>query len=268
MRVVYALDLDEADIVRKVALACAWATRLGGTLDLLHVDTRDASSGSPSSHARLRHDGENLARLDVLLREVPSGTRGLSKVAHAPAAADAIVALANPYDLVIVGTHRRTGWDRLLEGSVAGVVVRACPRPVLVLGRPDSDEVPQHVLVAVDALESHAGSLVGAAAEWAMRLDADLALVHVVTGSASPEEAGERLRRLAASLPSAVRATVRVEQGDPRVALAGASGSDALLVLRTHGRRGLGRLWWGSVSEHVTRLANGPVLVLPPRKGS
>jgi nucleotide-binding universal stress UspA family protein len=49
--------------------------------------------------------------------------------------ADVIVNCATQFgaDLIVIGTHGRTGFDRLLMGSVAESVVRHSPVPVLVV---------------------------------------------------------------------------------------------------------------------------------------
>jgi nucleotide-binding universal stress UspA family protein len=51
--------------------------------------------------------------------------------------ADAILerALQGGYDLIVMGTHGRSGMSRLLLGSVAEKVVRRSPRPVLTVHR-------------------------------------------------------------------------------------------------------------------------------------
>jgi nucleotide-binding universal stress UspA family protein len=41
-------------------------------------------------------------------------------------------------DLVVLGTHGRTGLDRLLMGSIAEGIIRRCPCPVLVLKYPSA----------------------------------------------------------------------------------------------------------------------------------
>lgn len=41
-------------------------------------------------------------------------------------------------DLVVVGTHGRTGLDHLLMGSIAESVIRHCPCPVLVVKYPQA----------------------------------------------------------------------------------------------------------------------------------
>jgi nucleotide-binding universal stress UspA family protein len=46
---------------------------------------------------------------------------------------------ANGVDLVVMGTHGRTGLDRYLLGSVAEKVVRSAPVPVLTVGTEPAD---------------------------------------------------------------------------------------------------------------------------------
>lgn len=47
------------------------------------------------------------------------------------------VVKSSNFDLVVMGTHGRTGISRLLAGSVAEKVVRLCPVPVLTVRHPD-----------------------------------------------------------------------------------------------------------------------------------
>lgn len=77
----------------------------------------------------------NRAR-EELDKLVGPATRGVSRVTghvRVGAAAKAIVQLASDVsaDLVVVGTHGRTGFDRMMFGSVAEKVVRSAPCPVL-----------------------------------------------------------------------------------------------------------------------------------------
>jgi nucleotide-binding universal stress UspA family protein len=45
-------------------------------------------------------------------------------------------------DLVVIGTHGRSGWNRLVIGSVAEKVVRHAPCPVLTVRLPETRPVP------------------------------------------------------------------------------------------------------------------------------
>ncbi|MGO9874567.1 MAG: universal stress protein [Acidimicrobiia bacterium] len=75
-------------------------------------------------------------------------------------------------------------------------------------------------------------------------------------------EARDELARTAAALGG--RVVERIETGEPAEAIcrtADRLGVD-VVVVGSHGRTGLGRLWHGSVSEHVVRHARCPVLVV------
>jgi nucleotide-binding universal stress UspA family protein len=54
-------------------------------------------------------------------------------------------------DLVVMGTHGRTGLGRLLMGSVAELVVRKAPCPVLTVKAPFPETVPHAPLAAATA---------------------------------------------------------------------------------------------------------------------
>ena len=79
------------------------------------------------------------------------------------------------------------------------------------------------------------------------------------------------LRRAAAA--SGVRMTVSVQHGDPaRVILLHANSSNApsapdLIVIGTHGRKGMDRFRLGSVAERVLRLAPCPTLIVRASEG-
>jgi nucleotide-binding universal stress UspA family protein len=53
-----------------------------------------------------------------------------------PAAVIEQVVREHHCDLVVLGTHGRTGLDRLLMGSIAENIIRRCPCPVLVVKYP------------------------------------------------------------------------------------------------------------------------------------
>jgi nucleotide-binding universal stress UspA family protein len=62
-----------------------------------------------------------------------------------------------PCDLIVMGTHGRTGMGRLLMGSVAEAVVRAAPCPVLTIRTPPT-------LLPTETM-TEAGALAGAGME-------------------------------------------------------------------------------------------------------
>lgn len=81
-----------------------------------------------------------------------------------------------------------------------------------------------------------------------------------------PQAAGEQLDTLLDGMErTGVKfARGRLELGDPAevIVRVASEGSFRLIVMGTHGRRGLSRLLWGSVAESVTRRAPCPVLTV------
>jgi nucleotide-binding universal stress UspA family protein len=103
--------------------ALGWPVVPFGSLDLV-----------ASSQLGFAHDLERAH--EELEKLVGPATRGVSRVTghlKVGAAAKIIVQLAADIgaDLVVVGTHGRSGFDRFLFGSVAEKVVRTAPCPVL-----------------------------------------------------------------------------------------------------------------------------------------
>jgi universal stress protein A len=131
------------------------ARAFGGRLHVVHitdvVSTTAAQfypEGPGDPEAKATHLAVNQIR-EVLAAE------GLDVVAPAvrvsPDPAKAIVEYAKEVhaDVIVVGTHGRSGMSRLLMGSVAEHVVRTAPCPVLVV-RPREHEfvLPEPVTVA------------------------------------------------------------------------------------------------------------------------
>ena len=72
----------------------------------------------------------------AFLRRLPTGLVPWQTRTEEGQPVDMIVRYADEIDadLIIMGTHGRTGLDYILLGSVAGGVIRKCSRPVLIIG--------------------------------------------------------------------------------------------------------------------------------------
>jgi len=124
----------EAALEHAIDIATRWEANLHA---LYVVDYRVARSGP--LRAALRDEGREALR-DV---EVTGTQAGLSVVTE--------IAEGNPHeeileyvsehgiDVVVVGSHGRSGIDRLVVGSVAERVVRLSPVPVLTVPAGDRD---------------------------------------------------------------------------------------------------------------------------------
>ena len=285
MKILVAVDLEHEPAILLRA-ASQWAQRHGATLDLAYASwlkwsaeqlfSEDPESFMTSAwHERRSWEEKTLAQW---LERLPASVRGEAHLLDGRAL-DLVVAHSNHYDLVIIGTHGRTGLTALFLGSVAERVVRSAHCDVLVVplaNEPvwDLSRKPLRVLtpltredvvnplVAVDRMgdvDLHGvfvlgGDLVatGADGAWVVR---------------DGGEAGDRARAHLQARLEGRQATTHVldrsydNPGDDVAALAGDLVAD-LVVMPTHARKGIDRVLAGSVAERVVRLSRCPVLVL------
>ncbi len=186
-------------------------------------------------------------------------------------------------DLIVMGTHGRRGLGRLLLGSVAEKVVRLATVPVLTVcqtAEAGGAQPIRRVLVPVDFSE-YTGPALTHARELAAVYDARVDLLHVITEVALPGVYGlepvsvaepqirDRVRQALEDAmlqsPGAERPfSVHVLVGYPAhdIAEFAADHDIDLIVIATHGRTGLKRLFMGSVAENVVRMACCPVFTL------
>jgi len=189
-------------------------------------------------------------------------------------------------DVIVVGTHGRTGLRRIALGSVAERVVRNASTNVLV-ARPDlrPDTVFRRIFVATDfspigerAVEAAftiatEGTDVELFSSW--QLPADTMGFHPPVEAAAdllaPIESSmakathERLTKLADShRREGVGIVLSQSEGQPARAILRRLeiGDYGLAVTGSHGRRGLRRWLLGSVSERIVQLAPCSVLVV------
>lgn len=187
------------------------------------------------------------------------------------------------YDLVVVGTHGRTGLARIFLGSVAEKIVRHAPCSVLAV-RPDGEPRPfLHILCPVDFSDSaqHAADL---AATLVAPGGAGVTLLHIIdlpvaySGEPTAENFirdldvhasglldiwAERLRART-SAPITTRSRIG-GPGPQTLAVLDLDPTIDLVVMGSHGRTGIARAFLGSVAEKVVRHAKCPVLIARKR---
>jgi nucleotide-binding universal stress UspA family protein len=135
-RICCAVDFSEPS---RVALdeATELARQLHAELLLVHVRQRSAFAASdvpfaPPGHGGGTDDAEQLLQAWTQRAQSAAPTTSVELRGHP---AQEIVRLAREFacDLVVIGTHGRTGVRRAALGSVAEEVVRTGPCPVLVV---------------------------------------------------------------------------------------------------------------------------------------
>jgi len=269
-------------------LAADLARRAGAALHILHADALFHASGEgrphPGGAGGSLHDRVRQFAWDTLGANFQALTPTITVVRDVNATAALLRATAAvDADLLVLGTHGRTGVARFFMGSVAEACVAAAPCPVLTVPRRTSNVVPSSsapVLVAVDFSDRSRDAL-AAGAEMAAAFGAPLEVVHVVPDAGpypglSPnivdlaafdpprgKAVQDRLVRFAAGItpePTVTHAAL----GSPArliASLASERGAGAL-VMGTNGRTGLAHAFVGSVAEAALRRSPCPVLSL------
>jgi nucleotide-binding universal stress UspA family protein len=206
--------------------------------------------------------GEALKRLRARLGP---GAR-LHAVNGEAAFAIARLARGRSSDLIVIGTHHRTGLARWVQGSTAEAVLHHAPCPVLII--PRAWRAPRWILAPVHgAAYARRGLL--AAAVLARAYKGRLSMVEVVADPVKGPYAAKRISAQAQKLPPAVRRDVRpeleVRVGDPVREILRAEHDRDLVVLVAHRKSLLGDMVLGTTVERVLRHSRIPVLAIPSR---
>jgi nucleotide-binding universal stress UspA family protein len=274
------------------------AREFGAEVTALHASavapvTSLAPIGAPIvlEPARLTSDERQAItrRLRDFTDEVGAGHLTIQTTLHEqePVAAIIDIALTWPADLIVMGTHGRAGFDRLLLGSVAERVLRKAPCPVLTVPRraftAKHDLAFSRILCAVDfspasmrALE-YAASLAaadgpGIQALNVVELFAEGGGMRDELVLDTPDFRGQLIRHAQARLHDAITDHVRalcpiaesVAMGKAYreiLRVAADAGAD-LIVLGVQGRTAADLLLFGSTTQHVVRQAQCPVLTI------
>ncbi|WP_433633449.1 universal stress protein [Halomicrococcus sp. NG-SE-24] len=184
-------------------------------------------------------------------------------------------------DLVVMGTHGRTGVERYLLGSVTEKVVRLSNVPVLTVKAKDDGEITYpytDILVPTDGSEG-AEAAIGPAVDIASTYDARIHALSVIDTMAMGTDVGSGaiLDALEESAQSAVetieeqatQASVTavetaIQHGYPYRAIRSyvEEHDIDLVVMGTHGRSGIERYLLGSVAEKTVRTSPVPVMTV------
>jgi len=198
-------------------------------------------------------------------------------------AADAILSLAETraISLIVMGTHGRRGFDRLMMGSVTERVLRHASCPVLAVrpaapgsnypGAPDEPVPIRRILCCVD-FSAHSRRALEYALSAADAYSADVTVLHVldpVSQSADvAQETDAAMANLAKLLPPGSSSTkthleVRLGEAYREILDLGSEMQADLVVTGVRGRNSLDLAVFGSTTYRVIQLGPGPVLTVP-----
>lgn len=218
-RIVFATDFSESSM-KALPLATALAKKFGSTLFLCHIVTpTPLAIGAPEAAPYLyQAETESAQRaLDDLCKS-PS-LKGLECKSRMPSGplADELQALIeqNRIDLVIAGTHGRTGVRRLLLGSSVEEICRIATCPVLTVG-PDLEISPEleikRILVPTDFSEESELDLPSVAL-LAKAYGAHVTVLHVMPPDAA---SNPEAKKLAEPMRRTMMHAFEKEVGDPK----------------------------------------------------
>lgn len=269
--------LVTTDLSDFAGTALRWAgmfqRRVGAKLTLVYANEPyvpfDAIEG-PAAYV-MQHDPKFRERLvnelrDHVERFLPDVGDAAERriVDKAPAEAILETAEAIDADLIVMGTHGRTGWRRVFLGSVAEKIVRHTERPVLCIPA-DTPPTIGKILCPVN-FTATARIALDEAATLAETFDAELLLVHVTSPA---DQTSDIEREFSAWIPPHIRTRCRyshiLSTGNPAeetIRLAHDAHAD-LIVLGSQHKRFADATIIGTTTERVVRFARKAVWIAP-----
>jgi nucleotide-binding universal stress UspA family protein len=280
-------------------VAAYLANALGAEVTLLHLIEHNAP---PEVHGQrhLTNKEDASAYLQETARRAFLPGVTLHTHVHTAAVSDVSRSIVDHtgelnQDLIVMCTHGRGGLRDLLAGSIAQQVIATGKTPVLLI-RPREQGERQAVgfaslCVAMDGKDEHERGL-DVVGTMAAKLGARL---HLVTVIETLSTLGGKEAVTSRTMPAVTRAMLElaeesacdhlgghaeaweqmgikvrsdVARGEPAAMIVrlAKEGNDDLIVLGTHGRRGMASFWSGSVAPRVLGLTDLPLLLIPVGK--
>ena len=292
-RILCPIDFSESS-VHSLAHAAALANWYDAQLTALHVVPTFEPVQVRGDLGEPVHVVSPVSReqvLDGLRRALERTTVSATPilVAESGDAPTAIIdqALSIGADLIVMGTHGRRGFKRLLLGSVTETVLHEAPCPVLTVpprvGAAASETVTfKRILCPIDFSPS-AVQAFGFALDLARQADGRLTLMHVLEWLAEDEprtsihfniaeyrrslaaDARERLRALVAEEPRTwadIETVLAFGRAHREILRAAEANSTDLIVMGAQGRGGVDLALFGSTTQQVVRGVSCPVLTV------
>jgi len=275
--------------------AAAFAQISGASIDCVHVvdmglggegvyaSSADVQRSLDAVRAKAEKELEHYVRKEHFLGlEIAPHLRTGHTATEIAAVGDEIGA-----DLIIVATHGRSGLDRLVFGSVCDKLLRHSNVPVLAIKHPEHEALGEDGSLSIDRIlcpmdfSEFSHSTLPLAQELAKKFGASITLAHVVdvrfdypewtaqaamnTSESLAKGAQEDLDRIASEMVG-IETDTFVATGAPHRELADKIEADNidLVILPTHGRKGLAHALLGSVTERIVRTSKCPVLTIRP----
>lgn len=291
------VPLDGSSLAEAALPAAVYlAETLGAWVTLIHIIERNAP---PQVHGErhLTNQDEACAYLEeVAGRFFSPGTR-IERHVHTGEVSDVPQTIANHVlelgsDLIVMCTHGGSGLRSRLFGSIAQQVLSLGPAPVLLI-RPDQKALAtpftcRRLLVPLDGHLDHeqalplAAQLAGACAAslhlllvvptWSTLPGQRAATALLLPGTTSAlldlteqQAEGYFKNRLAQITIAGLPATAEIRRGDPAITIVDTArrAHADIIVLGTHGKKGMDAFWAGSIAPRVLKRSRIPLLLVP-----
>ena len=290
-RIVCPIDFSEFSI-RAYRYALSVAYRYGARLFVQHVvelwkyPYADVAAflGDYNESCRILHKGGE-ERLQQFLKTSTNDEVQPECIVDQGTAPDCILAFAEAQkaDLIVMGTHGRRGFDRLMLGSVTERVMRnaSCPllavnKPLHALIEPDKQPSPidlSRILFCTDFSENSRQAL-DHALSLSTEYNAELTLLHVledIRDSAKLEqELATATKQLEDLIPqdastngrSKITTMVRVGAAYRQITQVALERQTDLVVMAVRGRGSLDLAIFGSTTHHILQFGACPVFLV------
>lgn len=194
----------------------------------------------------------------------------------------AITAAADNFDLIVMGSHGRSGFSRFFMGSVSGKVLRTAHIPVLVVNEKQQLQQLQRIMVTTD-FSDYSKEAFPITHQIAQITGATVEIVHVLNFNANDEDAPnesveamrrQRLEVLAKEyfhdLEGHVEPRLIISSQNPHEAIMNDNLNNPhdLIVMATVGRTGIEHLMMGGTASRVVHHVKSPVLSVNPKNKS
>ena len=249
----------------------------------------DDSSQLPEAVERLKQEEARI--LTKLKQSVPQSNPAVSirhEIIRGYSAPSAILGYVNQndFDLIVIGTHGRSGIEQLLLGSVAEKIVRYAPSPVLTVHRKSTViESYQNIIVPFDFSEHAQRAL-----RTAFRVSPEKGEIHLVYVFEKDTHPEMYSWNLASSIDLMPQLEIKIRQkmdavlhtlktggrtvhkiimdGTPHKKIAEYvnNAQAELVIMSTQGLVGLDRFLLGSTTERIIRSVNTQILTLKQRQ--
>lgn len=283
------VPVDFSEFSDKAAeYAMFMAERFCSNITLLHTITLFEEDINEEEHLqaykKIIQLKENERAKKLKLHCINGKNRGLqvdSVLLRGISAADSILDYIENknFDLIVMGTHGRTGLKKWISGSVTEKVVRFSPTPVLTIHKDYVMTKIEEILVPVDFSE-YSEISINKAKSIAKEFNAKLEFLHVIEQQAHPEFYAISFDPILKENPqlkphitmSLIKLTGIPEKKATYAVLEGAINDEIkryaennqidLIVMPTRGMSKLEHMILGSTTEKIVRIAPCPVLTV------